>query len=372
MLTDDLAGTGGRIKERPEDFIVEEIPAYDPTGEGEHVMVKVRKLGLTTDQIARTLARAAEVRGGDVGFAGRKDKQAVTTQWFSVSSKRDPSFFEELEGEGFSVLEAQRHRNKLRTGHLKGNRFTVVVRGVEAEALDIARAVLERVETEGLPNAFGPQRFGRYGDNAQQTLRWVLGDGRPPRDKRKRKMMFSSLQALLFNRVVQLRIEQGALTRAFKGDVIKIHSSGGMFVAEDPEEVTERVRRREVSPTGPIFGSRMWWPEDEALDFETSVLEEAGLTTEHLDRYRREGSGSRRPVRVFPEEASVQLDGDALTLSFSLDAGAFATTLLAEITKAEDLYPPTALVGISSLDNQPDDHSQDSEGEHNSDDALST
>lgn len=345
MLTPHLPGTGGRIKERAEDFVVDEIPAYLPAGEGDHVMVRVRKRGVTTDDVARALASFAGVSPGAVGVAGRKDKHAVTTQWLSVPATRDPASFERLAGRGFEVLEAGRHRNKLRTGHLHGNRFRVVVRGVVPDALERARAILEVVARDGLPNSFGPQRFGRGGANPRDALEWIEGSIPPPESGQRCKLLISSLQALLFNQVVQRRLEIGALTRALRGDVMKLHGSGGMFVADDPEAVTPRVQAREVSPTGPIFGARMWWPDEgtEAYGLEATVLADAGLTEEHLDRFRRDGSGSRRPLRVFPAELSVDLDGDSLVVSFALEPGAFATTLLAEVTKAPELRCPTSL-----------------------------
>ena len=359
MLTDDLPGTGGRIKELPEDFVVEEIPSYLPCGEGDHVMVLVEKRSMNTDEVARVLASAAEVRVSEVGFAGRKDKHAVTSQWFSVPATKAPGDLAALEGESFKVLEAARHRNKLKTGHLRGNRFTVVVRGVAADAQLRARDILERIEREGLPNTFGPQRFGRGGENVRATLAWLAGERRRPKDSRRRRLQVSALQSLLFNRVVERRIQGGLLSRALRGDVAKLHTTGGMFVVEDVEEVTARIKAREVSPTGPIFGARMWWPEHDALDLESSTLEQAGLDRAFLERFRKDGRGSRRLARVFPEGMTVHHEGDTMTLAFTLDAGAFATTLLAEVTKAPELKCPVDLDPRPSVEKQLDHHTDE-------------
>ena len=338
MLTADLPGTGGTIKGQLEDFVVDEIPAYSPSGEGEHLFVRVEKRGLTTEAVAGILARAGGVNRRDVGWAGRKDKWAVTTQWFSLPAAAEA--LEQIDQEGLRVLEATPHTNKLRTGHLKGNHFRVVVRGVVDDAEARANAVLERIRAQGLPNLYGPQRFGRDGQNPSIVIGWLTGQGKPPRDKRKRKLLISSLQSLLFNQVVVERLERDLFIRPLLGDVIKIHGSGGMFVAEDLEEVEGRMAEGKVSATGPIFGSKMWWPDHDAEELERAALERAGLTLESLASFGRDGRGTRRPIRVFPEELRLSAGAETLTLEFSLDSGSYATTLLAEVTKDPDLRGP--------------------------------
>jgi tRNA pseudouridine13 synthase len=211
----------------------------------------------------------------------------------------------------------------------------VVVRGVSDRAAERARPILGRIMEHGLPNAFGPQRFGRGGANPDKVRAWLRGEADPPRDRRARKLLVSALQAELFNALLARRLHAGHLSSPLRGDVMKVHASGGMFVAHDVEEVAERARRREVSPTGPIYGARMWWPEGEALALEEAVLAEAGLSRADLDRLRRDGQGSRRPLRVLPEDLAMELEGDVLTLSFVLDPGTFATALLAEVTKGD-------------------------------------
>lgn len=332
-LTQDLPGTGGRIRQRLEDFRVEEIPSYLPSGQGGHLFARVEKRGLTTDEVVRRLARALGLPGAAIGFAGRKDKSGVTVQWFSIPEvERDRVLA--IEDEGFRVLEASPHRNKLKVGHLKGNRFRIVVRDVVPDALARARAIAARISRDGLPNSFGSQRFGAGGHNVEQALSWITGDGVRPKNKRKARLLVSSLQAELFNRVVAHRLDRGLLTRALAGDVMKRGDSGGMFVVTDPAGETERVARGEISPTGPIYGARMWWPEGEARDLEEGILAGAGLTRDDLDRFKKDGKGTRRPLRVFPGDLELKMDGDALVASFFLESGAYATTLMDEITKA--------------------------------------
>ena len=211
MLTSELPGTGGRIREQIEDFVVDEVPAYDASGEGEHTFVRVEKRGLTTDDVVRKLAGFVKTKPSAIGFAGRKDKYAVTTQWLSVPDT-DPEVLETYTTEGLRVLEAKRHGHKLRTGHLKGNRFEIVVRDVVEDAIDRARVIVEQIEREGLPNLYGVQRFGDKGRNVDFARSWIIGGGRRPRSKRKCRLLVSSLQAQLFNDVVFERLARGAFS----------------------------------------------------------------------------------------------------------------------------------------------------------------
>ncbi len=333
MFLEDLPGTGGFLREEIEDFVVEEIPAYLPQGEGEHLMVMVEKRNKTTDEVAELLGRWMGVSSRDIGFAGRKDKRAVTTQWFSLLHA-DATRLNDLCEDGLRVLKWGRHGNKIRTGHLHGNRFNVVIRGVVQDAETRAQAIIEKITSQGLPNRFGPQRFGATGRNWQVALAWIQGQRPRPRQARRRKLWVSALQAELFNRALARRIATGFFTTPLAGDVMKLHDTGGMFVAKDTEEVASRMNAGENSPTGPIFGARMWWPEDAALELEMSILEEAGLTKEDLARFRADGKGTRRPLRVFPWDVELVQVNDTLSLSFALVAGAFATTFLQEITKS--------------------------------------
>jgi tRNA pseudouridine13 synthase len=343
MLTPDLPGTGGRIRDRNEDFVVHEVPAYEPSGEGTHLFVRIEKRGITTDDAVALVAEHTGVPRAAIGFAGRKDKHAVTTQWFSVPDL-EPDRLLGFEAEGMKVLDARRHGNKLRTGHARGNEFRIVIRDVVPDALRRATAIISRIEAEGLPNLFGEQRFGWHGHNVEHALDWIVSDGRKPRTKSLGRLLVSSLQAVLFNQVVEERLSRGLFsTGVLPGDVVKRHDTGGMFVVDDVDEVSGRVRANRVSPTGPIYGAKMWWPEREAFDFEEGILAAAGLSRTHLGRFKAYGKGSRRSIRVFPSDLDIVQEGDDLSVSFFLESGAFATTLLAEITKTVELVPMSKL-----------------------------
>jgi len=195
---------------------------------------------------------------------------------------------------------------------------------------------LSRIETSGLPNSYGEQRFGRGGDNAKRALRWVLGKSRPPRKAFNRKLEMSALQSELFNRCVAERVTDGALGRVYPGDLMKRHDSGGLFAVEDElEEAQARADRWEISPTGPIFGVKMRWPEGEARLREEALLRSVELTPEHLAKWKRIAPGTRRFVRVSVPKIRVTVSDNTVELDFTLPAGAYATILLREIRKRD-------------------------------------
>src|SRR5262245_5302680 len=175
LATRDLPGTGGLHKATPEDFIVDELPAYAPSGEGTHTFLRIEKRGLTTADAVARLARALDVQPKDAGTAGQKDRQALTRQWISLPGV-DPERALALTVEGVRVLEAARHGHKLRTGHLAGNRFTLTLRGVVPDGLARARAIVEWLATHGMANYFGQQRFGARGDNAARGKQLLSPD----------------------------------------------------------------------------------------------------------------------------------------------------------------------------------------------------
>lgn len=332
-VTPELPGVSARIKAIPEDFVVDEIPLYPAAGEGDHLFVRVEKRGIDTLQLARSLANAFGVSPREVGIAGHKDRHAVTTQWMSFPGVA-PEKALGLSGEGFRVLEAVRHRNKLRMGHLRGNRFRIRLRGAhDVEAVErIARALEER----GLPNYFGEQRFGRAGDNAAMGRRILRGEERV-RDRRLRSLLVSALQSEIFNRLLARRIREGNWDRPLFGDVLQKLDTGGLFVCEDPEVDLPRVRSFECSVTGPLPGPRMRpQPHGEPAHLEEEAIRDAGLRPEDFSS-RREAPGARRPLRL-PVRIALVSDPEGIVLDFELPPGAYATSLLREITK--DAPPP--------------------------------
>jgi tRNA pseudouridine13 synthase len=340
-LTPEVPPIDGELRATPEDFEVEELPVYAPSGDGEHVFAFIEKRQLTTPQAVRALCDALGLDARGSGWAGLKDRNALTRQWISLAGTT-PEAVKGAEVEGVRVLEASAHPQKLRTGHLRANRFVLRLRSVDPARLDDLRRVLSEIETRGMPNYYGEQRFGREGDNAERALRWVRGESRPPRPGFQRKLQMSSLQAELFNRCVASRVETSTLGQVFAGDVMKKHESGGVFISEDPLLDQPRADAWEISPTGPIFGAKMRWPAGAARAREEAVLADAGLRAEDFARWKRVAPGTRRFVRVPVGEIGLSVSDHTVTLNFTLPAGAYATILVREILKRD---APTAKSG---------------------------
>ncbi len=323
------------LKKTPEDFVVDELDAYAASGEGPHTLVRIRKRGITTDAAIDRLARALGVDVRACGTAGNKDKVAVTTQRVSLPGV-DPAAALSVKIPDVEVLEAARHGNKLKPGHLRANRFHIRLRDMTPEGIEQAAATLARLGAEGFPNAFGPQRFGRDGDNADRALAFVRGEGRPPRDPRERRFLFSALQSRWFNRVLELRVADGTYRIPQRGDLLKRHDSGGLFLCEDEDTDRARAARLEVSPTGPIFGAKMSMPGAAIAALEGSVLAADGVTFEHLRAHRALGEGTRRPLRLAIEALNVRREDDGLAVEMTLGKGAYATTVLACAIESRD------------------------------------
>ena len=327
----------GKIKEQPEDFRVDEIPAYTPSGDGDHLFIHIEKIGLTTQDAAHRLARALGVDPRRASWAGMKDRQAVTTQWLSVEGA-SAAQAEGVQLDGVRVLAAVPHDHKLRTGHLRGNRFQIRVRGAAGD-VDLARDLLTRLALSGCPNYFGEQRFGRGGDNASRALAWVLGDGPAPRGKFQRKLMFSSLQAAMFNRWLADRISDDLLGRAIAGDILRKEDTGGLFVCQDVETDDARARAFEVSATGPMFGHRMRQAEGGSAGREAAVLDASGLGPSDLEKHKKYGEGTRRAARVPLKVLTVEPDDSDLVIGFELPKGSYATVVLREVMKPTEIGP---------------------------------
>ena len=350
-----LPGTGGVLKTAPEDFVVEEIPAYLPAGEGTHTFLFIEKRGHTTEEALMKLSRAFGVPRDAMGAAGMKDRQAVTRQWVSLPDV-DPATALAFSTPELRVLDAKRHGNKLKTGHLRGNRFTVRLRGLRCaqdEALERARSIMERLAAVGLPNRFGPQRFGARGDNAQKGRELLRGgdpsddatrDGR--RDGRRnsgrlgrieRRLMLSALQAELFNTYLDQRMDDGLLRTPVLGDVLRKRDSGGLFACEDLTDAAERLSAGVIDITGPMYGHKMHGPTEgtPSAEREAAMISAAGLAPSDFAAAGALAEGTRRPLTVPVESPTVELadSPDSLTLTFTLSSGAYATVLVDEVVK---------------------------------------
>lgn len=359
MLTSDLPGIGGAIKRFNEDFLVEELPLYPASGNGTHVYVTVEKQGLTTHAAIQLVARELGKLPRDIGYAGLKDAHGITRQTLSIEHV-DNSKVAGLQVPRIKVLSVTRHGNKLKLGHLAGNRFQIKVRDAVEGAVPIAGAVLDRLGKVGVPNYFGPQRFGARGDNAAVGLAMVRGDfdeavalmlgrttdkdhgavrrardlfdagdleaaaeawpsgvfsqqkrlcrtlikerGRAAKafravDPTLQKLLVSALQSQLFNEVLAQRIAR--LAEVEVGDIAWKHANGACFRVEDAAVEQPRCTAFEISPTGPLFGKRMTEASDHPGEVEAEVLRRVSLSKDEIDlRGGGKISGGRRPLRV--------------------------------------------------------------------------
>jgi tRNA pseudouridine13 synthase len=340
LSTADLPGIGGRIRDRPEDFEVEEIPAYPASGSGEFLYLWVEKTGMGAEYFLQQVARRLQIRPGDIGLAGLKDRWAVTRQMISVPGHCE-SQLPALEGEGIRLLRVDRHTNKLRSGHLKGNRFRIAIRDPNTEAAKNLDVLLERLRTQGVPNYYGPQRFGRGGETAQTGLALM----RQERFRLKpflRKLALSAVQSLLFNDYLARRLSDGLLHRILRGDVLSKRATGGLFVAEDERREQERFDAGETVHAGPIFGRKMMPAAAQASEREAAVLADAKIEPEAFHGFGKLLQGTRRHNLVFPQQLTCERDPNVVRLDFVLRAGAYATVLLREVMKADDLAADSA------------------------------
>ncbi len=337
-LTASLPGIGGRIRVVPEDFQVEEMPLYLPCGEGEHLYVKITKRLLSTPDLIRRISSVLGIKVQGIGSAGLKDARAVTTQMLSlhgVTAERVARI--KIDEQVLSVEILGRHRNRLRPGHHAGNRFRLVIRDLEDHAHRTVSLVLQMLQERGVPNYFGPQRQGRRGDNYQVGAELLTDEARRRKMSRAKRMWYlNSLQSHLFNQILARRIDR--LDRMFAGDWAMKTENGACFFVENAEQEQLRADRFEISPTGILFGSRVSWAEGEPGAIERAVVSENGATPESLTEAAKACGfrGERRPLRARLDQVESVLEGNVLTVGFSLPPGAYATNVLRELMKASE------------------------------------
>jgi tRNA pseudouridine13 synthase len=333
-VADDLRGIGGRIRVTADDFDVTEIAAYEPCGSGDHLYLWIEKRDMGGEFFARQVAKRLNIPPGEVGTAGLKDRHAVTRQWVSVPAAAEANLAQ-LEGDGLHVLKTSRHTNKLKTGHLHGNRFRILVREVVEDAASLVVPLVERLRALGLPNYYGPQRFGRGGETL--TMGWAIlkGEGRPPRSPTLKRLALSAVQSDLFNKYLAARVGDGLLRTVLDGDVLAKWPFGGLFVAEDVAREQARLDAREIVPAGPIFGLKTFAARGTALEREQAILQVSGLTPELMRPHGKLMPGTRRHGLIYLDDLQASSEAEGVRLEFTLPAGSYATVVLAEIMKAE-------------------------------------
>lgn len=340
-ITHHLPGVRGVIKKSPEDFVVEEVPAYHPSGEGEHLFLWIQKRDVSAEELVRRISRAAGVSRNDIGVAGLKDRFAVTRQYVSVPARCEESLAD-FADEQVEILSRKRHTNKLRTGHLQGNRFEIVVHNVPASDQPNVAAIAQRLGECGLPNYYGAQRFGR--NNETVALGFDLLAGRKSsrdiaRNRRRflLRLSLSAAQSFLFNEYVRRRIAGDHWGKVLAGDCMQVIASGGKFIVEDAAAEQLRHDAGETAITGPLFGPKMKNPEHLPAGMESELLSDYDFSSTMFDQFPKLTRGSRRPVALHNLALHWEFADDSIRFQFFLPAGSYATVLLREFIREKML-----------------------------------
>jgi len=332
---EDLPPLGGQIGPEPEDFVVDEMPLYEASGQGDHWYVRLRKRERTTADLRTAVAAASGVPERELGHAGMKDKHAVTSQWLSVPAARAKPPAEWQLPEAFTLLDVTRHGNKLRIGHLSGNRFAIRLVNVRPGARDALAPLCQRIAAQGIGNYFGSQRFG-IGQRNLETGLILLERGRlGPRAGQRGKFLSSVIQSEIFNRYLTLRSELGR-DRLLPGDVVRLEGSRALFVVEDAEREAARLAAGDIHLTGPMLGPKMKERQGRPRELEVAVTESLGLGAPALSVLGRSAPGTRRDLILRPEALDWRAAEDgSLSVEFTLPAGAYASLIIRALTRQD-------------------------------------
>lgn len=317
------------LRSQPEDFCVQETLSFEPSGNGNHAYLYIQKREFTTEELAKHIARVAGVTTGAVGYAGLKDRHAVTSQWFSVdlSGKSEPNW-RQLEGNNVQVLNVTCHERKLKKGAIKHNRFALTLRNLQGDVAQLDRR-LQQVCRRGVPNYFAEQRFGIEENNLQAAYRMLTG-GQKVKNRYLRGLYYSAARSFLFNHVLSNRVSRDLWDRAVRGDALVLDGSRAFFVAHEIDEsIQQRLACGDIHPSGPLWGKGELASQHEARALELQVLQDFQTWCQGLDAQGLEQQ--RRALRVLPRELSWQFAGNQLRLEFSLPSGAYATSVAREL-----------------------------------------
>jgi tRNA pseudouridine13 synthase len=316
-----------RLRVSPEDFVVREWLGFDADGEGDHLLLKVRKRGANTMWIAKQLARLGKIHPRDVGFAGLKDRDAVAEQAFTVPGRSAIPNWLGVTGDGFEVIAAERTRRKLKRGALKGNDFEIVLREFSGDTSGLEQR-LQTLATTGAPNYFGPQRFGHNGSNIATALAWF--EGGPSPERADRGFALSAARSVIFNAVLADRINAGSWNQLRDGDVVNLNGSGSFFLAETVDDtLRNRCQQLDVHPTGPMWHGDSLLSKGATAELEMQIAQRFEVLAAGLAKANMEPE--RRPLRVPVRELKWRIEGADVHLQFRLQRGSFATAVLHEL-----------------------------------------
>ena len=319
------------LKAECADFVVKEQLGYDMSGDGEFVVVKVRKTDCNTLFVGEQLAKFAGISARNMSYAGLKDRKAVTEQWFSLQMPGQPTpDFSQFSLEGVEILDVTRHQRKIRIGSLQGNHFEILLRN--AEETDELKVRLDFLAKNGFPNYFTEQRFGRDGNNLTQALRWASGEIKV-KDRHKRSFYLSAARSEIFNLIVAKRIELGLAQQVLHGDILQLNGSHSWFMVDESEDLAQlqqRLAQQDVLLTAPLIGEE----EKSAVDFENEIFAQHQALFDLMRQERMKAA--RRAILMQPQHFQWQFEPNGLRLQFALPAGSYATALIRELVNVEN------------------------------------
>lgn len=323
----------GLLRQKPQDFTVNEQLTFEPSTEGEHVFLYIKKTGLNTDDVVKKLAMHAAVPRRAVSYAGMKDRHAVTKQWFSVHlpGQEGPDW-NLMTDDALQIERITRHLKKLKRGSIKFNAFEIVISQLDADqAMLIQRA--EQIKTMGVPNYFMEQRFGYLCQNIDRVY-GLFSKNEAIKNNKIKSLFLSSARSYLFNRVLCERVMAKNWDKAETGDVFMLNGTRQYFKEEFiSDEMTKRLAKHDIHPTGPLFGLENNTVSDAAYELENKVFMEDKVFCNGLIKEKVESA--RRSLRVVPEDFQLNLlPDDKVGVSFKLPSGSYATAVIRELISA--------------------------------------
>lgn len=319
----------GAIRSKPEDFQVDEIQQFTPSGKGEHVWLHIQKTGENTDWVAGLLAKIADVPRKDVSYAGMKDRHAVTTQWFSVQMPgREVANWKAQLPDSVKVLDEQRHDRKLKRGTLKGNAFKLTIRDFSGDEEELQKSVA-RIIDQGIPNYFGEQRFGHDDFNIHKAAQWFNGEFKV-KSRPKRSIYLSAARSWIFNHILSERVKDGTWNQAVEGDVFMLDGSKSCFFEAINDEIIQRIKDQSLHPTGALWGKGRLASQTLVAKLESDIAKQFTVLCEGLEKHGLKQE--RKALRLSVKDLNYTfVDKTTVCLTFSLPAGAYATSVLSEI-----------------------------------------
>lgn len=317
----------GTLKGQNSDFCVDEIMTIIPSGEGEHLWVKIEKNGSNTDWVAQQLAKVAGIKPMAVSYAGMKDRHAVTTQWFSLHlpGLENPDF-SNLNDPEFKILRQSRHDRKLKRGALTGNHFKIRITELDGD-VEVLEQRLITIKQQGVPNYFGEQRFGRDMGNLQKAEKLFNRELKKLK-KQQRGLYLSAARSWIFNQLLSTRIKQQSWMNPIEGEVYMLNGKSACFIEDDKLENRLRLDNNEINLTGCLWGEGESMVTGEVAALEKSIAENFQVFSEGLEAARMKQE--RRALRLIPGKLLWNISENILEMEFELPAGAFATMVLRE------------------------------------------